>query len=186
MPLSRGREHGGQSKRRAVEAEWIAKEVERLATARRDLSFGVISFYSAQVDEVLRAMEKRGLSERLDDGSYRVKDAWRETRSEDGRLIERLRVGTVDAFQGKEFDVVFLSMTRSNDLSASDERSLRRKLGHLMLENRLCVAMSRQQRLLIVVGDAAMLRGEASEKALRGLVGFRELCGGKHGIALQA
>ncbi len=186
MPLSRGREHGGQSKRRAVEAEWIAKEVESLATARRDLSFGVISFYSAQVDEVLRAMEKRGLSERLDDGSYRVKDAWRETRSEDGRLIERLRVGTVDAFQGKEFDVVFLSMTRSNDLPASDERSLRRKLGHLMLENRLCVAMSRQQRLLIVVGDAAMLRGEASEKALRGLVGFRELCGGKHGIALQA
>jgi superfamily I DNA and/or RNA helicase len=152
MPLSRGREHGGQSKRRAVEAEWIAKEVERLATARRDLSFGVISFYSAQADEVLLAMEKRGMSERLDDGSYRVKDAWRETRSEDGRLIERLRVGTVDAFQGKEFDVVFLSMTRANDLPVSDERSLRRKFGHLMLENRLCVAMSRQQRLLVVVG----------------------------------
>jgi hypothetical protein len=186
MPLSRGREHGGQSKRRAVEAEWIAKEVERLATARRDLSFGVISFYSAQADEVLLAMEKRGMSERLDDGSYRVKDAWRETRSEDGRLIERLRVGTVDAFQGKEFDVVFLSMTRANDLPVSDERSLRRKFGHLMLENRLCVAMSRQQRLLVVVGDSAMLRGEASEKALRGLVAFREICGGKHGLAVQA
>ncbi|MEY2715035.1 MAG: hypothetical protein RIT24_1378 [Planctomycetota bacterium] len=186
MPLSRGREPGGQSKRRAVEAEWIAKEVERLATARRDLSFGVISFYSAQADEVLLAMEKRGMSERLDDGSYRVKDAWRETRSEDGRLIERLRVGTVDAFQGKEFDVVFLSMTRANDLPVSDERSLRRKFGHLMLENRLCVAMSRQQRLLVVVGDSAMLRGEASEKALRGLVAFRELCGGKHGLAVQA
>lgn len=186
MPLSLGREHGGQSKRRAVEAEWIAKEVERLATARRDLSYGVISFYSAQADEVLLAMEKRGMSERLDDGSYRVKDAWRETRGEDGRLIERLRVGTVDAFQGKEFDVVFLSMTRANDLPVTDERSLRRKCGHLMLENRLCVAMSRQQRLLVVVGDSAMLRGEASAKALRGLVAFRELCGGKHGLAVQA
>jgi hypothetical protein len=185
MPLSRGREHGGQSKRRAVEAEWIAKEVERLATARRDLSFGVISFYSAQADEVLLAMEKQGMSERLDDGSYRVKDAWRETRSGDGRLIERLRVGTADAFQGKEFDVVFLSMTRANDLPVSDERSLRRKFGHLMLENRLCVAMSRQQRLLVVVGDSAMLRGEAAEKALPGLVAFRELCGGKHGLAVQ-
>jgi hypothetical protein len=186
MPLSRGREHGGQSKRRAVEAEWIAKEVERLATARRDLSFGVISFYSAQADEVLLAMENRGMSERLDDGSYRVKDTWRETRSEDGRLIERLRVGTVDAFQGKEFDVVFLSMTRANDLPVSDERSLRRKFGHLMLENRLCVAMSRQQRLLVVVGDSAMLTGESAEKVLRGLVAFRELCGGKHGLAVQA
>lgn len=186
MPLSRGREHGGQSKRRAVEAEWIAKEVERLATARRDLSFGVISFYSAQVDEVLLAMEKRGMSEMLDDGSYRVKDAWRETRSGDGQLIERLRVGTVDAFQGKEFDVVFLSMTRANDLPVSDERSLRRKFGHLMLENRLCVAMSRQQRLLVVVGDSAMLKSEVAETALRGLARFRELCGGKDGLAVQA
>jgi hypothetical protein len=186
MPLSRGREHGGQSKRRTAEADWIAKEVERLATARRDLSFGVISFYAAQADEVLRAMEKRGISEPLDDGSHRIKDAWRETRGTDGRLIERLRVGTVDAFQGKEFDVVFLSMTRSNDLPITDERSLRRKFGHLMLENRLCVAMSRQQRLLIVVGDAAMLRGEASEKVLRGLVAFHDLCGGKHGLAVSA
>jgi hypothetical protein len=55
-----------------------------------------------------------------------------------------------------------------------------------MLENRLCVAMSRQQRLLVVVGDAAMLRGEAAEKALRGLVAFRDLCGGKHGLKLSA
>lgn len=186
IPLSRGREHGGQSKRRIAEAQWIANEVKRLATARRDLSFGVIAFYSAQVDEVLRALEQHGISERLDDGSYRIKDAWRETRSADGHLIERLRVGTVDAFQGKEFDVVFLSMTRSNDMPVTDERSLRRKYGHLMLENRLCVAMSRQQRLLIVVGDAAMLRGEASEKAIRGLVSFRELCGGKHGLTLSA
>jgi superfamily I DNA and/or RNA helicase len=77
-------------------------------------------------------------------------------------------------------------MTRSNDFPVSDERSLRRKLGHLMLENRLCVAMSRQQRLLVVVGDTAMLRGEASEKALRGLVAFRELCGGRYGLAVSA
>lgn len=186
LPLSAGPERGGQSKRRPAEAVWIAKEIERLATARTDLSFGVISFYAAQVDEILEAMEPLGMSERLDDGSFRVADSWRETRGTDGHLKERLRVGTVDAFQGKEFDVVFLSMTRSNDLPLSDERSLRRKFGHLVLENRLCVAMSRQQRLLVVVGDAAMLRGEASEKALRGLVAFRELCKGKHGLNLSA
>ena len=63
------------------------------------------------------------MSERLDDGSFRVADAWRETRDADGHLKERLRVGTVDAFQGKEFDVVFLSMTRSNDF-ARDGRAL--------------------------------------------------------------
>jgi hypothetical protein len=51
-----------------------------------------------------------------------------------------------------------------------------------MLENRLCVAMSRQQRLLIVVGDASMLRGATAADAIPGLVRFYELCGGPNGI----
>ena len=186
VPLSAGKEQGGQSKRRPAEAHWIAKELKNLATARPDLSFGVISFYAGQVDEILGALEALGVAEQLQDGSYRVADAWRETRGLDGHLKERIRVGTVDAFQGKEFDVVFLSMTRSNDLPISDERSLRRKFGHLMLENRLCVAMSRQQRLLIVVGDLGMLRGEVGERSLAGLVAFRKLCEGRHGCVISA
>lgn len=186
VPLSAGKEQGGQSKRRPAEARWIAKELKNLATARPDLSFGVISFYAGQVDEILGELEALGVAEQLQDGSYRVADAWRETRGLDGHLKERIRVGTVDAFQGKEFDVVFLSMTRSNDLPISDERSLRRKFGHLMLENRLCVAMSRQQRLLIVVGDSGMLRGEVAERSLAGLVAFRKLCEGRHGCVISA
>jgi hypothetical protein len=186
IPLSAGKEKGGQSKRRPVEARWIAKELKTMATERQDLSFGVISFYAGQVDEILAELESLGLAEKLYDGSFRVADAWRETRGLDGHLKERIRVGTVDAFQGKEFDIVFLSMTRSNDLPISDERSLRRKFGHLMLENRLCVAMSRQQRLLIVVGDSGMLRGEDAERNLSGLVAFRKLCEGQHGCVISA
>lgn len=186
MPLSAGREQGVQSKRRPVEARWIAREIRRLATARPDLNFGVISFYAAQAKEVLEQMEPLGLAELLQDGSLRVADSWRETRGIDGQLKERIRVGTVDAFQGKEFDVVILSMTRSNDHPVSDEGSLRRKFGHLMLENRLCVAMSRQQRLLIVVGDAGMLQGEAAQNSLRGLVAFRKLCEGRDGCIVSA
>jgi len=186
VPLSAGKEQGGQSKRRSAEARWIAKELKRLATLRSDLSFGVISFYAGQVDGVLAELEPLGIAEQLPDGSFRVADAWRETRGMDGHLKERIRVGTVDAFQGKEFDVVFLSMTRSNDLPITDNRSLRRKFGHLMLENRLCVAMSRQQRLLIVVGDSGMLRGEVAEQSLAGLVAFRKLCEGRHGCIISA
>lgn len=186
VPLSAGKEQGGLSKRRTAEARWIAKEVKNLATARPDLSFGVISFYAGQADEILGELEALGVAEQFQDRSYRVADAWRETRGLDGHLKERIRVGTVDAFQGKEFDVVFLSMTRSNDLPISDERSLRRKFGHLMLENRLCVAMSRQQRLLIVVGDSGMLRGEVAERSLAGLVAFRKLCEGRHGCVISA
>src|SRR5438128_10816641 len=119
----------------------------------------------------MRALASVGVTESNDANGFEVRDSWRETT---GTRKERLRVGTVDAFQGKEFDVVLLSMTRSNDLPATDERSLRRKYGFLLLENRLCVAMSRQQRLLVVVGDDGMLRGEAAERMVPGLVAFRK------------
>jgi superfamily I DNA and/or RNA helicase len=95
-----------------------------------------------------------------------------------GRQTERVQIGTVDSFQGKEFDVVILSLTRSNNHKAgTDEASLRHKYGFLTLINRLCVAMSRQRRLLIIAGDEKMVEnipdGVASLKPLRG---FLALC----------
>jgi superfamily I DNA and/or RNA helicase len=153
---------------------------------RPDFSIGVISFYSAQVQEILCQLEAVSLAEKTEDATYRLVEDARETRDRSGRLKERLRVGSVDAFQGKEFDVVFLSMTRSNSIEALDEMSLRRKYGHLMLENRLCVAMSRQQRLLVVVGDSAMLKSERAKQCLRGLDSFHEMTGGAYGKRLRA
>ncbi|MFH1882318.1 MAG: AAA domain-containing protein [Planctomycetota bacterium] len=186
VPRGRGPERGGQSKSRKAEAKWIAEEAHRLMQERPDLSVGIISFYSAQVSEILRQMESTDLTEHLDDGSYRIRESWRTTRGASGKLVERLRVGTVDAFQGKEFDIVLLSMTRSNDIVADQPKLLRRKYGHLMLENRLCVAMSRQQSLLIVVGDSEMLAGEQAAQAVPGLVKFYELCcGGGHGAKIH-
>lgn len=186
IPFRLGRESGRQSKKRQAEAKWIANEVRRILDERPDMSIGVITFYSAQVDELMRHMESSGLTELTDEGGLRISDSWRQTRDQAGNLKERLRVGTVDAFQGKEFDVVFLSMTRSNDFTDTDEKSLRRKFGHLMLENRLCVAMSRQQRLLIVAGDTGMLKHSKSGEAIPGLLRFHELCGGEHGVQLHA
>ena len=186
VPMGRGRESGRLSKRRTAEAKWLAQEVRRVMDERPDFSVGVISFYSAQVDEILCHLETVGLAELTDDGGYRIAETARETRDRSGRLKERLRVGSVDAFQGKEFDVVFLSVTRCNSIEATDEQSLRRKYGHLMLENRLCVAMSRQQRLLVVVGDSAMLQPEAAKQSLRGLVRFYEMTGGAHGKRLRS
>jgi superfamily I DNA and/or RNA helicase len=185
IPSARGVEVSGRSKRRPSEARWVAKETHRLLQHNPELSIGVISFYSAQVTEILRAMEGLELAESTGAESLRVADAWRETRGQDGRLKERLRVGTVDAFQGKEFDVVILSMTRSNDISDPDGTKARRRFGHLMLENRLCVAMSRQQRLLIVAGDAEMVQGPWAGDAVPGLVAFWDLCGGERGARLH-
>jgi superfamily I DNA and/or RNA helicase len=85
----------------------------------------------------------------------------------------------VDAFQGKEFDIVILSVTRSNRTQPTDEKTLRRKFGHLLLENRLCVAMSRQKRLLIAVGDSAMAANHIS-----GLHEFLKLSRSRHGTVV--
>jgi hypothetical protein len=182
VPHSRGREVRGVSKSRPVEARAIAKEVRRLIDHDPKLTFGVIAFYSAQVDAIGHAMIDTGLAERANNArGWRIAEQWSTTYNHEGRKVERLRIGTVDAFQGKEFDVVFLSVTRSNELPSGTDEEQRRKFGHLMLENRLCVAMSRQQRVLVATGDLAFVQAEDARKPLRALRAFSDLCGGPHG-----
>lgn len=55
-----------------------------------------------------------------------------------------VEINTVDAFQGRETDIVFYSIVRSND---------RGNLGFLKDVRRLNVAFSRARELLVVVGD---------------------------------
>ena len=184
VPLSRGAETRGQSRSRPLEARITAEWVKRFADHRPDFSIGVVGFYSAQVAALWEAFARVGLAQRADGGGFEMLRGYRETRASDGRRAERLRIGTVDSLQGKEFDVVFLSLTRSNDIIANDERSRRRKYGFLMLENRLCVAMSRQQRLLVVVGDSAMAEGPTAAEAVPALAAFRDLCRGTQGKLL--
>ena len=95
-------------------------------------------------------------------------------------------MGSVDAFQGMEFDVIFLSVVRSHkkapdvnydllnmdldDVSKDSEiysnwKKYIDKLGmsvygFLTSENRLCVALSRQKKLLVVVGDSNIFVGK--------------------------
>ncbi|MCA9209471.1 MAG: hypothetical protein KDA55_13995, partial [Planctomycetales bacterium] len=48
--------------------------------------------------------------------------------------------------------------------------------GHLCLYNRLNVSMSRQKRLLVVVGDSHLLQNDLAEEFIPGLVDFLNLC----------
>lgn len=184
ISVGSGREQGKYSKYRRAEARWIAEEVKRLMELRHDFSFGIITFYIDQVKRLYEELLKQGIAEKSEDGNYSISQQWRSTTGSDGRHKERLRIGTVDAFQGKEFDVVFLSMVRSNDISADDEKTVRLKYGHLIRENRLCVALSRQKRLLIVTGDKKMLQGKNAQEAISGLIAFKKLCEGDYGISI--
>ena len=112
-----GRREEGCYHRRA-EVQRVAEEVDAaLAAGVTDL--GIITFYREQAERLLAEARNRG---------------WPDS----------IRVGSVDAFQGREFDVVFLSCVRSNPRAA---------VGFLALENRICVAMSRARKVLVVVGD---------------------------------
>ncbi|GGR99539.1 hypothetical protein GCM10010252_42820 [Streptomyces aureoverticillatus] len=172
VPLSSGGETSrGTSRARNAEAIAIAAEIAALIERHRQLTFGVISFYAAQVTEIWKELKKAGLAE------FSEADGWRPVprlcRDEDGAPLDRLRVGTVDAFQGMEFSVTYLSTVRSCAPAARTDT--KRAYGHLTVANRLCVAMSRQQRLLVVVGDDDMF-GPDSPSEVEPLAAFLALC----------
>lgn len=57
-----------------------------------------------------------------------------------------IAVNTIDSFQGQECDVMYISLTRSND---------RREIGFLSDIRRMNVAITRAKKKLVVVGDSA-------------------------------
>ena len=200
VPAGQGKaQRRGTSRVREVEAERTAEEVVRLLEAGGEsLSVGVITFYAAQRDLIMEKLaEKRidGLPVmELRNGSYEPHEHFKWARKVRGdgsfSLEERLRVGSVDAFQGKEFDVVLLSCVRTyqppkqaqnGEDAAEREKQLNRQFGFLRLPNRMNVAMSRQRQMLICIGDAALATAPESLDAIPALTAFHQMCGGAHG-----
>jgi hypothetical protein len=164
-----GTENRGVGKSRECEAKRVMSLVKEIMhdPAGKDLSIGVITFYAAQRDLIFKEAERLGYASRMPSGDYNIEENVKTTR--DGR--EKFRIGTVDSFQGKEFDVVILSSTRSNTLERK-EGNVRKIFGFLTSENRLNVAFSRAQRLLIVCGDGEMFGDEYAQTYVRGLYEF--------------
>ena len=173
----------GSSWVRKIEAKRVASEVRNILDLSTTTSIGVITFYAAQREEIMRALNSEGVCQRADTG-WKVKPKFQTYPGEDGIEKERLRIGSVDAFQGKEFDVVLLSMTRCNAFDAKDEKGWNRKFGFLRLENRLNVAMSRQRQLLIVVGDKSMVDSNDAKQAVPAMYNYLKFCEGEHGIII--
>lgn len=168
----------GTSWMRPAEAKAIADELDRLLDEHPNLTFGVIAFYAAQAELIWEQLGRRKLAEREGGGWAPVA---RLRHGLDGAPLDRLRVGTVDAFQGMEFDVVYLSMARS--AGTGRQRTALSTYGHLTSPNRLCVSMSRQRRLLVSVGDEAMF-GPAAPAEVAPVSRFLQLCG-EAGVVLR-
>lgn len=147
---------------------WIEQDNQKvLASPSADimpLSFGVISFYKAQTDEIKRGLGKKwreSYEAQVNEIKNKLGEKWSEEEIEN-----RLRIGTVDSFQGREFDVVFLSLVRMGN----------KGFGFLKLSNRLNVSMSRQKRLLVAVGDAAFFDTDSARLQVPGVADFLSLC----------
>ena len=160
VPAVKGKqERRGTSRIRPAEVTAIAHQLQTWmnSNAGKNLSYGVISFYKAQAELIKMQLGK--------------------IQNDD----KKLRIGTVDSFQGMEFDVVFLSMVRTFPQSWTPkddnrEQQAGKLFGHLCLYNRLNVAMSRQKKLLVVAGDSGLLQSDLATEFIPGLVDFRKLC----------
>ena len=131
LPLSCGAEKPGASKSRMCEVVEICKDIRKILDIESNpkVTIGIITFYSAQVklinDHLILNDEEK----------------------------DRIEIGTVDAFQGKEFDYVLLSCVRSNTICSNNTHDV----GFLDKPNRLCVAFSRARKQLAVYGDIETL-----------------------------
>jgi ATP-dependent RNA/DNA helicase IGHMBP2 len=68
---------------------------------------------------------------------------------EDSRLSSLpIKINTIDAFQGQERDVIYISLVRSNGKG---------EIGFLKDYRRMNVAMTRARKLLVVIGDSATI-----------------------------
>ena len=144
----------GTSRIRECEADCIVEKLIEFVSSRKDTpkeekkpSFGIITFYKAQSNLIEQKLKR--YADELKDVTYKV--------------------GTVDAFQGMEFDVVFLSIVRTD--------------GNIdfLTPNRLCVSMSRQKKVLIAVGCKDFVTSEKARSLdIPALSEFYDLCDGKN------
>lgn len=195
VPVQYGKtEKIDKSRCRRCEVERIIEVLRRYIhqPGGKNLSYGIISFYREQVNII-----KKRIEEELGEN-----------------LPEEIHVGSVDAFQGREFDVVLLSVVRTTQngrpldinkinleklqqlitdkengsLPVEQVESLKSELemicnknyGFISEENRLCVALSRQKKLLTVIGDSTLFTkeewSELSEVCIPAMKRLYELC----------
>jgi len=177
IPNSRGKEEKYQgSTYRTVEAKEAIRIAKEILDEDPTLTVGVITFYSKQVEELYNEAQHNNLAEKDEDNNYQIIKEYAKNQNQE----ERFRIGSVDAFQGKEFDVVILSLVRSND-----KLTAKSKFGFLTSYNRLNVAMSRAKKLVIAVGDEKMFKDDMAKESVYGLYAFyKELIGENNGISL--
>ncbi|XP_028413342.1 NFX1-type zinc finger-containing protein 1-like [Dendronephthya gigantea] len=71
---------------------------------------------------------------------------------------EGLRVCVVDNFQGEENDIILLSLVRSQVMTTKEKREIRRLIGFLSIDNRICVSLSRAKKGFFCIGNLTLMK----------------------------
>ena len=133
----------------------------------KDYTYGIITFYKAQENKLNKAIR----AALLECENPVCTEKW---------FNAHIEIGTVDAFQGKEFDIVFLSMVRCHTdygtFHYGAEDKGRARYGFTMDENRLCVALSRVKKCLIVAGDANMFNDDTARSIMPAIYDLVNIC----------
>lgn len=126
------RESGSPSFFNLLEVVEVKRYVESLKEDRRfrltDQDIGVITPYNAQASKIRIALKQ----------------------------YPKIKVGTVEEFQGQERRVIVLSTVRSNQQYL--EYDLKFSLGFVSNPRRMNVAITRAQAALVIIGDSSVLQ----------------------------
>ena len=132
----------------------IARHILGSAGSQRQVEVGVISAYAEQTALLRRLLLHRNNQRQNGaNGTANQRNA-----ALDRNTLKLLEIDTVDAFEGREKDIIIVSLVRSNR---------RRDIGFLRLMQRINVALSRAKTMLIVVGDTSTLRGSYFDRIVR-------------------
>lgn len=156
------RKFNSHSRQNIPEAKKIAKHIKEALDAKNyeKLSIGIITIYKDQVEAIKNELRNIGIY----DNDFNLTSNYSS---------QEILIGTVDAFQGREFDVVYLSLVY---VFSEDEKYSR--LANENAMSLMCVALSRQKRLLIVVGDLSIYNIEKAKNKVKPLYDFAMKCSG--------
>lgn len=157
----------GTSRINNHEAEKIAEHIKEAldSTDYENQSIGIITIYREQVKQIKYALHKIGIFDNL----YNIMAKYSN---------QEIYIGTVDAFQGREFDIVYLSLAYTvEDISKVEPNKRYSRLAWENSDSLLCVAMSRQRKMLIVVGDHKLYLNDYCKKLVPSVYELALICG---------
>ena len=152
-PIYEVRPNNSTSNYNVLEKYIVMELLKKIADAYREKGYnkhnqktvGVISFYQMQVNE--------------------IREAFREAKKSFDFSSVDVDINTVDRFQGKEKNIIITSLVRNNEKGRASK--------HVVAFERINVAFSRAQELLLIVGAKHMYENQSVQLPNMDMPGYK-------------